>query len=313
MRARGIVRALVVVAAVSGALWVRGRWRGAKLASAATNALVASRPYRLLAPATLDPGKAYPLVLVLHGWGGTSEHVERYYQLDPLVEERGFLVAYPEGTEETHWKHFWGGHRRFWNATDACCNFYGATVDDVAYLDAVIDDVSAHYRVDAKRVFVMGLSNGGYMSHRYACDRAGRVAAIVSQAGAMWADAARCKPAEPVAVLQIHGTDDQLVPYDGKAISTHGESLLPSAHQTASDWAAFDKCDATPDSSAPPRDLVEGGFRDDVPDAETTTERWTGCRGVELWTMRGAGHVPRPRQPLWGRTIYDWLAAHPKP
>jgi len=249
MRARGIVRALVVVAAVSGALWVRGRWRGAKLASAATNALVASRPYRLLAPATLDPGKAYPLVLVLHGWGGTSEHVERYYQLDPLVEERGFLVAYPEGTEETHWKHFWGGHRRFWNATDACCNFYGATVDDVAYLDAVIDDVSAHYRVDAKRVFVMGLSNGGYMSHRYACDRAGRVAAIVSQAGAMWADAARCKPAEPVAVLQIHGTDDQLVPYDGKAISTHGESLLPSAHQTASDWAAFDKCDATPDSS----------------------------------------------------------------
>ena len=297
MRARGIVRALVVVAAVSGALWVRGRWRGAKLASAATNALVASRPYRLLAPATLDPGKAYPLVLVLHGWGGTSEHVERYYQLDPLVEERGFLVAYPEGTEETHWKHFWGGHRRFWNATDACCNFYGATVDDVAYLDAVIDDVSAHYRVDAKRVFVMGLSNGGYMSHRYACDRAGRVAAIVSQAGAMWADAARCKPAEPVAVLQIHGTDDQLVPYDGKAISTHGESLLPSAHQTASDWAAFDKCDATPDSSAPPRDLVEGGFRDDdraldrLPRGRALDDARRRARPPPPPTLVGANHL----------------------
>ena len=313
MRVRAIVRALVVVAALSGALWFRDRWSGARVAGNATNALVAARPYRLLAPSTLDPRKTYPLVLVLHGWGGTSQHVERYYQLGPLVEERGFLIAYPEGTEETHPRHIWGGHRRFWNATDACCNFYGAGVDDVVYLDAVIDDVSAHYRVDAKRVFVMGLSNGGYMSHRYACDRANRVAAIVSQAGAMWADTTRCKPSEPVAVLQIHGADDEVVPYDGEDNSARGGSRLPSAHQSASVWAAFDNCDATPDTSGPPRDLVEAGFRTDAAEAETTTERWTGCRGVELWTMRGAGHVPRPHQPLWGRTIYDWLASHPKP
>jgi polyhydroxybutyrate depolymerase len=312
MRVRRVVRALVV-AGVLGALWLQARRPDAKSAAAATNALVAARPYRLKAPTTVDPRRTYPLVLVLHGWGGTSEHIEGYYQLDPLADELGFLVAYPEGTEETHRRHFWGGHRRFWNATDACCNFYGSTVDDVAYLDAVIDDVSAHHRVDPKRVYVMGLSNGGYMSHRYACDRASRVAAIVSQAGALWADATRCKPSEPVAVLQIHGTDDEMVPYGGKARSLHGESLLPSARQSASSWAAFDHCDPTPDTSAPPRDLVVGGFRDDVPDAETTTERWTGCRGVELWTMRGAGHVPLPRQPLWGRTIYDWLASHPKP
>jgi polyhydroxybutyrate depolymerase len=313
MRARVILRAVAVVAGVSGVLWFRARPPAAKLAGNATNALVAARPYRLVAPASLDPGKAYPLVLVLHGWGGSSEHVERYYQLDPLVDERGFLVAYPQGTEETHRRHLWGGHRRFWNATDACCDFYGAGVDDVTYLDAVIDDVSAHYRVDAKRVYVMGLSNGAYMSHRYACDRAGRVAAIVSQAGAMWADASRCKPSEPVAVLQIHGTDDDLVPFDGMAHGAPGQSRLPSAHQTVRDWADFDRCDATPDTSAPARNLIEGGLRSDAPDDETTTERWTGCRGVELWTMRGAGHVPLPRQPLWGRTIYDWLASHPKP
>ena len=313
MRARVIVRTLAVVAVVSGALWFRARRTGAKFAGTPTNALVAARPYRLVTPTNIDPRRTYPLVLVLHGWGGTSEHVERYYQLDGLVDERGFLVVYPDGTEETHRRHFWGGHRRFWNATDACCDFYGARVDDVAYLDAVIDDVSAHYRVDAKRIFAMGLSNGGYMSHRYACDRASRVAAIVSQAGAMWADAARCKPSEAVAVLQIHGTDDDLVPYDGKTYGAPGESHLPSAHQSAAVWAAFDHCDATPDTSAPPRDLVQGGFRDDVPDAETTTTRWSGCRGVELWTMRGAGHVPHPRQPMWGRTIYDWLVSHPKP
>jgi polyhydroxybutyrate depolymerase len=313
MRARTILRAVAIVAGAIGVLSFRAGRTGAKLAGPATNALVAARPYRLAAPTALDPLKAYPLVLVLHGWGGSSEHVERYYGLDGLVEERGFLIAYPQGTEETHRRHFWGGHRRFWNATDACCDFYGAGVDDVAYLDAVIDDVSAHYHVDAKRVFVMGLSNGGYMSHRYACDRASRVAAIVSQAGATWADAARCSPSEPVAVLQIHGTDDGLVPYAGKPAGPSGASPLPSAHQSASTWASFDKCAATPDTSAPPRDLIEGSLRDDAPDAETTTERWTGCRGVELWTMRGEGHVPHPRQPIWARTIYDWLAAHPKP
>jgi polyhydroxybutyrate depolymerase len=183
----------------------------------------------------------------------------------------------------------------------------------VAYLDAVIDDVSARYPVDPKRVFVMGLSNGGYMSHRYACDRASRVAAIVSQAGAMWADATRCKPSEPVAVLQIHGTDDELVPYDGRVYGPRRENRLPSAHESVSAWATFDHCGAAPDTSAPPRDLVASGFRYDVAVDETTTERWTGCRGVELWTMRGAGHVPRPRQAIWGRSIYDWLAAHPKP
>jgi polyhydroxybutyrate depolymerase len=286
MRTRAIVRALVVVAALSGALWFWARRPRAKFAGAPTNALVAARPYRLLAPTTLDPRKTYPLVLVLHGFGGTSERIERYYQLDPLVEERGFLVAYPDGTEETQRRHFWGGHRRFWN--DACCDVYLPSVDDVAYLDAIIDDVSAHYRVDGKRVFVMGISNGGSMSYRYACDRASRVAAILSRAGAMWADTTHCKPSEPVAVLQIHGTDDKVVSYD------------VSAHQSARDWVAFDHCDATPDASAPPRDLVAGGFRDDVPDAETTTERWTGCRGVELWTMRGAGHAPGPASQLGG-------------
>lgn len=308
MRARRIVRALAIAAAIGGVLWFQRRPPGKSSAGGSTNALVSARPYRLVTPTAVDPNKAYPLVLILHGWGGNTGRIARYYQLDTLVDERGFLIAYPEGTEETHRHHLWNRQRRFWNATDACCNFYGSTVDDVAYLDAVIDDVGAHHRVDAKRIFVMGLSNGGYMSHRYACDRANRVAAIVSQAGAMWGDTSRCKPSEPVAVLQIHGTDDEMVPFQGRNTGAHGQPRLPSAPESASAWAAFDHCDAASDTSAPARDLVAG-----APDAETTTERWTGCRGVELWTMRGAPHVPDPHQPLFARTIYDWLAAHPKP
>jgi poly(3-hydroxybutyrate) depolymerase len=108
MLARTTIRALVVVATVGGVLWFLARPPGAKSEGAATNALVAARPYRLKAPTALDPRQAYPLVLVLHGWGGSGEHVERYYQLDPLVDERGLLVAYPQGTEETHKRHFRG-------------------------------------------------------------------------------------------------------------------------------------------------------------------------------------------------------------
>jgi polyhydroxybutyrate depolymerase len=287
------------------------RPRAVKPAGPATNPLVAARPYRLAAPAALDPRRRYPLLIVLHGLGGRSENIERYYQLDTLVDELGFLAAYPDGTEETRKRYPWGRYRRFWNATDACCDFWRSGVDDVALLDAVIDDVSARYHVDARRVFVLGLSNGGYMAYRYACDRAARVAAIVSQAGAMWMDASHCKPSEPVAVLQIHGTEDELVPYDPRA--SGGPGATPSAHQSVADWVAFDGCRPGADTSSPALDLVLNEGSSGFPDAETTIEKWSGCRGVELWTMRGAKHVPHLSEPFWARTVYAWLVAHPKP
>jgi polyhydroxybutyrate depolymerase len=282
--------------------------RAAKMAGPPSNPLVAARPYHVVAPSGLDPEKALPLVVVLHGFGGNSEKIERYYRLDPLAQQLGFFVVYPDGTEETRKAHRWNRLRQFWNATDACCNRWGAQVDDVGYLDAVIDDMGAHYRIDPKRIFVMGLSNGGYMSYRYACDRAARVAAIVSQAGAMWKDARRCRPSEPVAVLQIHGTRDQMVSFE-----SYDASPAPSAHQSVADWVTFDKCNPTADGSAPALDLIEDEETMEEAGAETTIEKWTGCRGVELWTMRGARHVPQPHHPLWARAIYGWLAAHPKP
>jgi polyhydroxybutyrate depolymerase len=313
MGTRTKVRALAIAAAAVYLVWYGTETRATKPPGAATNALVAARPYRIKAPGTIDPRRNYPLVLVLHGLGGRGENVERYYQLDPLVDELGFLAVYPDGTEETRARHFWSSPRRFWNATDACCDFFGSGVDDVAYLDAVIDDVNARYHVDPKRVFVMGLSNGGYMSYRFACDRASRVAAIASQAGAMWLDATRCRPSEPVAVLELHGTNDERVPYEGLSQRGPYSIPIPSAHQSVADWVALDKCDAKPDTSSPPLDLLENGAGSSVPDTETVIEKWNGCRGVELWTMRGAPHVPHPNQPLWARTIYTWLAAHPKP
>src|SRR5207244_7941240 len=131
-------------------------------------------------------------VVVLHGLGGNGRGIERRYQLAALVEELGFLAVYPDGTEEKG-----GGHRRFWNATDACCDFFRSGVDDVAYLDAIIGEMSAAYPVDPARVFVVGHSNGAFMAHRYACDRAAKVAAIVTLAGMQWKDQSHCGAGSP--------------------------------------------------------------------------------------------------------------------
>ena len=282
--------------------------RGPPLAAGETRQ-VAGRPIRVVAPSALPAGQRAPLLVVLHGLGSSPEKVARYYGLEALVDELGLVVAYPEGSQEARATGWFGQHSRFWNATDWCCDFQGAKVDDVAYLDAVLDDLLARYPVDPRRVYLVGLSNGGYMSHRYACDRAARVAAIASQAGAMWADAGRCRPSEPVAVLQLHGTEDTMVPYAGLGPrGGPGGPSQPSARQTVLDWVGFDGCRPQVDATAPARDLF-----DDVAGAETTIERWGGCRGVELWTLHGAPHVPRPRQPDFARALVGWLLEHPKP
>jgi polyhydroxybutyrate depolymerase len=121
-----------------------------RAAPASTNPLVGARPYLSFIPSKLDPQKAYPLIIVLHGLGHSGKGIEHYYRLDPLAESRGALIAYPDGTKEklnsrSSWRSI---HERFWNATDVCCDFLRTGVDDVAYLDAVIDDMSVKYRVD---------------------------------------------------------------------------------------------------------------------------------------------------------------------
>src|SRR6185503_1724477 len=103
---------------------------------------------------------------------------------------------------------------QYWNATDACCD-YSQKTDDVAYLTALLDDVAARYNVDPKRVYLTGHSNGAFMSHRLACELGPRIAAIVAFSGDNWKDESKCRPADPVAVLQIHGTKDSVIKYGG--------------------------------------------------------------------------------------------------
>ena len=263
--------------------------------------LITARPYEYRIPENYDATKPTPLVVLLHGFGADGLTQDLLFGWSQLVDRFGFLYAYPDGTQNSMGK-------RFWNATEVCCDEEHTNVDDVAYIDAVIDDMAARFNVDAKRIYVTGHSNGGFMSHRYACDRANRVAAIMSLAGAAYKDTSKCNPSEPVAVLQVHGDMDTEVPYGG---AMAGGLSLPSAEETVGGWAKKNGCSDTADRSEAPID-IDGN----LPGNETTKEVFSGCRaggGAELWTIQGGTHVPTFNRPAWGEFVFGYLFAHSKP
>jgi polyhydroxybutyrate depolymerase len=172
----------------------------------------------------------------------------------------------------------------------------------------VIADMSARHNVDRARVFLFGHSNGGFMAYRYACERAGAVAAIVTLAGATWRDDERCAPAEPVSVLHLHGTWDPIVLYGGGRFLL-GRDGYPGARDTIAMWARYDGCTSAAERRG---ELDLDAF---IPGAETEIWRHGGCAGgsdVELWRIDHAGHVPIFRDGAM-TAIYRWLAARPKP
>jgi polyhydroxybutyrate depolymerase len=258
-----------------------------------------ARPVDVQVPPGYDPAKPAPLLLLLHGYVAGGGLQELYFGLGSEAAARGYLFAHPNGTKDKT-------GLDFWNATDACCNFYGATVDDSAYLATVIAQIRQAYSVDPKRIFLIGHSNGGFMTHRMACEHADVIATIATLAGSTWDDPSKCTPSEPVSALVMHGTLDPVIFYGGGQLL--GNSY-PGAVETAASWAKLDGCDAVGQASPTKLDLI-GTFLD-----ETTVTRWTGCApgiDVEHWRIEAGTHVPLFK-PEWKTRVFDFFDAHPKP
>ncbi len=261
----------------------------------------AVRPYGLTVPGGYDGSRVVPLVVLLHSYGSNGPAQNAHFGLSALADQGTFLLAYPDGTRDLR-------GNRFWNATDACCDFFGSGVDDVAYLDAVLDEITGQYRIDPARVYLVGHSNGAFMAHRYACERAERVAAIVTLAGMQWKDPRRCAALglpSPVSVLHVHGSNDLSIGYQGGSTP---QGTYPGAAETVATWAGKNGCGG---------DLVATGQRMDldttVAGEETTVDRYGGCGGVdvELWTIGQGRHVPDFNH-RWAPAIWEFMAAHPK-
>jgi polyhydroxybutyrate depolymerase len=254
------------------------------------------RPVDVYVPQNLPAGEKAPLVIMLHGYMVDGRVEELYLQLTPLADSRGFFYAYPNGLVDKSGSYYW-------NATDACCDYDHSNVDDSKYLASVITEIEAAYPVDPKRVFIVGHSNGAFMAYRMACDHADLIAAVGSLAGAMWEDTSKCKPSEGVSILEIHGTADTEVIYDGSTKENY-----PSAPITVGDWATFDGCDKAPTTDSKKLDLIAGGS------AETTVTRYQNCksdRDVELWTMAKGSHLPDLSK-SFRPDLVDWLYSQAK-
>jgi polyhydroxybutyrate depolymerase len=256
------------------------------------------RPVDVYVPPSYDGSTAMPLVILLHSYTITGAFAESVFGLKPVAAERGFLLAVPEGKIDSR-------GAPYWNATSGCCDFDHSGVDDSGYLASVIRDIEARWNVDRRRVFTIGVSNGGFMGHRMACDHADLVAGIVSIAGATDIDPSLCHPRQGVHILHIHGTSDDVIRFDGGSFT----GPYPSAPETVQRWVDLNGC-----GPAEPGPMVDADAS--TPGAETRVTRYTeGCRpggSVEFWEMIGAGHYFFPTAEF-KRVVVDYFFSHPKP
>jgi polyhydroxybutyrate depolymerase len=156
--------------------------------------------------------EALPMVVALHGGGGFAAYMadDERYGLNRKADSAGFLVAYPNGYSRLP-----GGKFATWNAGNCCGDARDRGIDDVGFLREVVVAVQRRHRVDAQRIFAVGMSNGGMMSYRLACEAADLFRAVASVAGTEGVPA--CRPSRPVSVLHIHARNDDHVLFDGGA------------------------------------------------------------------------------------------------
>jgi len=236
------------------------------------------RSYRVYLPSRLTPYHAVPLLLALHGGGGSGAQFERDSGFDGLAEADHFIVVYPDGTPTRS-----GAGGRVWNA-GGCCGVADQAhedVDDVAFVRALIGKLRASYPIDRRKVFATGHSNGAMLSLRLACELSDELAAVAVQSGVLFVDG--CRPSQPVSVLEIHGTADENVPIDGGRGSRDiSGSDYPPPLQGLKTLAARNGCPSAAKTSTDPHNhAVHYRF-------------WSPCRAgtaVEWVTITGANHA----------------------
>jgi polyhydroxybutyrate depolymerase len=226
------------------------------------------RTYNVHLPTGYTPDLSYPLVINMHGLGSNAFQQELYSRFSELADEEGIVVVYPNG------------FNNLWNV------FSASGVDDVGFLSALIDTMAFHYSIDLNRVYATGMSMGGYMSHRLACQLEERIAAIASVTGLL--AFSPCVPSRNMPILQIHGTDDGVVPYSG-------------VQGTIDHWTDWNDCPDDPE-------VVNLPDIDTTDQSTVTVSSWFPCNDsveVMLYTINGGDHTWPGSPPIIGVTNQD--------
>jgi len=235
------------------------------------------REYVLYVPANYTGDTAVPLLFNFHGYTSNATEQMFYGDFRPIADTEGFLIVHPMGTKDitgtTHFNVGWGS----------------SEVDDVGFAENLINAIASEYNIDLKRVYSTGMSNGGFMSYQLACQLSDKIAAIASVTGSMSPFTFNnCDAQHPTPVLQIHGTEDPTVPYNGGLIAEPIESVVQY-------WVDFNNCKPTPTITQVP-DL-------DATD-ESTVEHFVYEAGdnqvaTEFFKITGGAHT-------WPSSVFDF-------
>lgn len=247
-----------------------------------------TRTYSYYVPASYNTNNAVPLVLNLHGYTSNGTQQANYTNFMAIADTAGFIVVHPDGT-------FDQSNQRFWNY-----GILGANVNDLGFLEALIDTISTHYNINANRVYSVGMSNGGYMSYYLAC-QSNRFAAVGSVTGSMPTYMYSCTPSYVTPIIDIHGTTDPVVPYAGNTTSKPIEDVVAY-------WVQKNNCLPTPTITQVPNNNLSDN-------ATATHYLYTGGTDnhtVEFFKVTNGGHtwpggtVPLPAS---GNTCLDFNAS----
>ena len=257
-----------------------------------------TRSYELHVPANAGTEQELPLVMVFHGGFGSGKMIANRIGMNRIADKENFLVVYPDGVDR-HWN-----DGRSTTETDA---------DDVSFVALLVEQLKKDYKIDESRIYATGLSNGGYLTQRLACELADRIAAFAPVISTMPVPLdTNCSPARPVSMLMINGKDDPLVPWNGGSLSTGKQmggkgGMVISVPDTIEFWRSHNSCSGDQEvTTLPDKDPNDGTV--------VVMTRYENCNGnaeVILLSVEGGGHTwpgapERPRlKKRVGNTSYD--------
>ncbi len=264
-----------------------------------------ARSYVVHIPPEYHPTVPTAVVLVFHGGLSNAHTVQQTTRMNTVSDAKGFVVVYPNGTGR------FSDRLLTWNGGRCCGYAAERNVDDVGFVNALLDDVERVVNVDRRRIYATGISNGALMAYRLACELSDRIAAIGPVAGTQTIES--CAPGRPVPVLHIHGDRDAHVPYHGGVGVGPSGVRFTSVGETIAFWVRRNGCVPTA------RITQTGNIRHTI---------YSPCdqhATVRLITVIGGGHAWPGGEPAWrggdvptqelhaSGVLWDFFAAHPKP
>lgn len=232
------------------------------------------RTYTLNLPPNYYESDNFSLVIAMHGGGGSGEQFETTSLLTKKADAAGFIVVYPDGVKSDGLL-----QARTWNA-GACCDYaVEKNIDDVNFIRQLIGTLVAKYKINRKKVYATGHSNGGMLSYRLACELSDKIAAIAAN-GCTMAVLQPCTPSRAVPILHMHSELDQNVPYKGGYGNGPTTNYFPPVDSVFNVWSQKDACTT-------PNQLITSN-------AGYTLHRWTGCNNnvtIDFYLTKDGGHA----------------------